>query len=65
MLWALVIFLVGCLVVVVVVYVLHLVLDQLTLPPNVKQIALAIIALIGLIVVVILALGVFRGQVVL
>lgn len=65
MLWALVVFLVGCLVLTAVIYVLHLVLEMLTLPPPVKQIALVVIGLIGLIIVIILALNVFRGGIVL
>jgi hypothetical protein len=65
MLWALVIFLVGCLVVAVVVYVLKLILiDVLTLPDPIVRIALLIIGLIGLVLVLILALAVFRGAVV-
>jgi Na+/phosphate symporter len=61
MLWALLVFLIGCLVLAVVIYVLNLVLDMLTLPPQVKQIALIIIGLIGLVIVLILAVNVFRG----
>lgn len=44
MLGALLVFLIGCLILAVVIYVLHLVLDMLTLPTQVKQIALIIIA---------------------
>jgi Na+/phosphate symporter len=61
MLGALLVFLIGCLVLAVVIYVLHMVLDMITLPPQVKQIALVIIGLIGLVVVLILAVNVFRG----
>lgn len=61
MLWALLVFLIGCLVLAVVVYVLHLVLDMVTLPPQVKQIALIIIGLIVLVIVLMLAIGVYRG----
>jgi hypothetical protein len=50
-------FLVGCLVLVVVLYVLHLVIDMLTLPPQVRQIGLVIIGLIGFLVVIYLAFG--------
>ena len=61
MLTALLVFLVGCLVLAVVVYVLHLILDMLSLPPPVRQIALLIIGLIGLVVLLILAAQVFQG----
>jgi hypothetical protein len=36
----------------VVVYVIKLVLDALPLPPNVRQIALAILGLIGLLILI-------------
>ena len=61
MLMALLWFLIGCLVLAVVLYVAKLILDMLTLPPNVRQIALIIIGLIGLIALLILALNVFGG----
>lgn len=61
MLWALLTFLVGCLVLAVVIYVVNLLLGMMTLPDEVKKIALIIIGLIGLIILVILALNVFRG----
>jgi Na+/phosphate symporter len=54
---ALITFLIGCLVLVVVIYVLHLVIDMLTLPPQVRQIGLVIVGLIGFLVVVYLAFG--------
>ena len=61
MLTALLYFLVGCLVLCVVLYVVSLVLNRLALPPDIRQIALAILGLIGFIVLVILALNVFQG----
>lgn len=61
MLMALLYFLVGCLVLCVVLYATHLVLNMLALPPNVRQLALVIIGLIGLIALIILALNVFGG----
>jgi hypothetical protein len=64
MLGGLLTFLLGCLVLAVVLYVVHLVVGMLDLPPNVKQIATIIIALIGLIVLVVLAINVFSGGVV-
>ena len=64
MLTALLYFLIGCLVLAVVIYVLKLVLDMLTLPDQVKQIGLVIVGLIGLVIVLILAVNVFQGGVV-
>lgn len=61
MLGALLVFLIGCLVLAVVIYVLNLILDMLTLPPQVKQIGLIIIGLIGFVIVIILAVNVFSG----
>lgn len=61
MLWALLVFLVGCLVLAVVLYVAKLILGMLELPPPVAQIALIIIGLIGLVVLIMLCLNVARG----
>lgn len=61
MLGALLTFLVGCLVLAIVLYVVSLVMGMITLPDNIKQIALIIIGLIGLIVLIILAVNVFNG----
>lgn len=61
MLSALLVFLIGVLVLSVVLYICHLVLGMLTLPANIKQIALAVIGLIGLIVLIMLAVQVFGG----
>ena len=61
MLGGLLTFLLGCLILAVVLYVVHLVIGMLDLPGNVKQIATVIIALIGLIVLIILAINVFGG----
>ena len=60
-LYALLAFLVGCLILAVVIYVVKLIIDMLELPAPVKQIALIIIGLIGLIVVILLAVQVFNG----
>lgn len=61
MLGALLTFLIGCLVLAAVIYVVHLVLGMLTLPDPMKQIALVIIGLIGLVVLLMLAANVFQG----
>lgn len=61
MLGALLAFLVGCLVLAVVLYVVHLVMGMIDLPPNVRQIALVIIGLIALIVLIMLVVQVFNG----
>lgn len=50
-------FLLGVLVLAVILYVLHLVIDMLTLPPNIKQIALILLGLIGLVILFMLAFG--------
>ncbi len=51
MLAGLLYFLVGCLILVVVIYVARLVIDMLGLPEPVKQIALIIIGLVCLIII--------------
>ncbi len=61
MLWALLVFLIGCLVLAVVIYICKLLLAMLELPPPIQQIALLIIGLVGLIVLLILAINVFKG----
>jgi threonine/homoserine/homoserine lactone efflux protein len=61
MLGGLLTFLIGCLVLAVVLYVFNLVLGMITLPGNVKQIALIIVGLIGLLLLVYLAVGAFRA----
>lgn len=61
MLGSLLMFLVGCLVLAVVLYVVHLVMGMIDLPPAVRQIALIIIGLIALIVLIMLAVQVFQG----
>lgn len=61
MLGALLVFLVGCLILAVVIYVVHLLLEMITLPPQVKQIALLIIGLIFLVIILMLALQVYSG----
>ncbi len=61
LLWALIVFLVGCLALVVIIYVAKLVLVQLELPAPVNQIALLILGLIGLIVLIILVIAVYNG----
>lgn len=58
---ALLIFCLGALVLVVVVYVFSLVIKALTLPPEVKQIALVIVSLIGLIGLIALAISAYQG----
>lgn len=61
MLGALLVFLAGCLILAVVLYVFKLILGVLELPPPVAQIALLIIGLIGLVVLIFLALRVLDG----
>lgn len=61
MLAALLTFLIGCLVLAVVLYVVHLVMGMIDLPPNVRQIALLIVGLIALVVLIMLAVNVFQG----
>lgn len=61
MLWALLTFLIGCLILAVVLYVINLVLGLITLPSQVKEIALIIFGLIGLVILVMLSINVFRG----
>ncbi len=61
MLNALLIFLIGALVLVVIVYVAKLILDLLTLPDNIRQLALIIVGLIGLIAIIMLAANALRG----
>lgn len=54
MIAALLTFLVGALVLIVVVYIAKLVLDALPLPDNLRQIALLIVGLIGVLLLVVL-----------
>lgn len=61
MLAALLTFLVGCLVLAVVLYVVNLVMGMITLPEPIKQIALIIIGLIGLVILIMLAVNAFQG----
>ncbi len=61
MLSALLAFLVGCLVLAVVIYVVHLVLGMLQLPAPITQIALLIFGLIGLVILIALAVSVYQG----
>lgn len=61
MLYALLVFLVGCLILACVIYVAHLIMNMLTLPPPVKEIALLIFGLIGLVLLLILTVQVFNG----
>lgn len=62
MLVGLLYFLVGVLVIVVVVYAAHLLINMLQLPAEVKQIALLIVALIALVCLIILMVNVFSGH---
>lgn len=61
MISALLTFLVGCLVLACVVYVVSLVMGMLTLPDPVKQIALIIVGLIGLVMLIGMAVSVYNG----
>ena len=62
MLMALLYFLVGCLVLAVVLYVVKLILAMLELPAPVQQIALIIVGLVGLIFLIILVMGVMPAS---
>jgi hypothetical protein len=53
--------LITILVVIVVLYAVNYVIGMLTLPPPVKQIALLIVGIVGLIYILQLALGVLHG----
>lgn len=64
MLAALLVFLFGALVLIVVLYVCQLVIARMKLPDDVQQIALAIIGLLGLIALLILVVNVFNGDIV-
>ncbi len=59
---ALLVFLVGCLVLAVVIWVAKLIIAMLPLPPEVAQIALVILGLIGLVIVILLAVRALQGQ---
>jgi hypothetical protein len=61
MLAALLTFLVGCLILAVVLYVVSLVMGMITLPAPIKEIALIIVGLIGLVVLIMLAISVFNN----
>ena len=61
MLNALLVFLVGCLVLAVVVYVVKLLMDMFGLPDPIYKIALLIVGLIGFVIVIMLAVRVFNG----
>ncbi len=61
MLAALLVFLVGCLVLAIVIYVFNLILGMIQLPDQVKQIALIIVGLIGLVFLLILTVNAFHG----
>ena len=61
MLTSLLVFLIGCFVLLVVLYVFDLILNRTKLPEDIKHIALAIIGLIGLIALLILAVDIFRN----
>ena len=61
MLGALIVFLIGCLVLAVVIYVIHLLMNMLELPAPIKQIALLILGLIFLVIILMLALNVYSG----
>lgn len=58
---AVLLFLVGCLVLAVVVYICHLVIGFLALPAAIAQIAVLVVGLGGLIVLFVLAYNVYIG----
>ncbi len=58
---SLITFLIGCLVLLCVLYVVNLVMGQIPLPDPIKQIALIVIGLIGLVILLMLAVNVFQG----
>lgn len=60
MIWGLVTLLVGILVLAIIIYILSLAVDLMPgIPPQIKQIALLIIGLIGLLIIIYLALQAF------
>lgn len=61
MLSALLVFLVGCLILAVVIYVFNMILAMIELPPQVKQIALIIVGLILLVLLIMITVNVFNG----
>ncbi len=61
MLGALIVFLLGCLALVVVLYVAKIVLVMCELPPPVQQIAMLVIGLIGLAFLIMLCLEVYHS----
>jgi hypothetical protein len=61
MLGAIITFLVGILILLLVLWVARLVIAQLGLPAPMQQIALAIVGVIGLVILLYLLLGVFNG----
>ena len=61
MLNALLVFLIGVLVLAVVIYVFNMIVNMLTLPAEVKQIALLIIGLIGLIFLILITIHAFQS----
>ncbi len=61
MLGGLLTFLVGCLVLAVILYVVNLVMGLIELPAQIKQIALIIIGLIALVLLIYLAIAAMQG----
>ncbi len=61
MLNALVVFLIGCLVLVIVLYVFKAVINMMDLPPESKQIALLIVGVIALIILIMLTVSAFHA----
>lgn len=61
MLTALLVFLVGALVLAVIMYVVHMLIGMMHLPPEIVKIALLIFALVCLIILIIMVVAVYRG----
>lgn len=64
MLNSLLVFLIGCLILAVIIYIARLILGMLALPDPVNKIALLIVGLIGLVILLGLATGAMGGGVV-
>ncbi len=61
MLWAVAVFAVGCLCLVIVLYLAQLVIAMLALPPAITQIALIVLALVGLVALFAAAAWAFKN----
>ncbi len=58
---AVLVFLIGCLVLAIVVYIFNLIIAMLKLPDEVKQIALLIVGLVGLLFLILITIHAFQS----